>query len=130
MSSLRRHEGYLLVDNRDNPGLPEEVAHAMAPDLPPHFLSGLFEAPTVTCSHCQTVVVLNPDRQRERPFCRKCNHYICDACGIALAQTQECKPWIAVIEEVQEAAVRQQQSGGGIILPADYRPVQEISTNT
>lgn len=118
MGSLRRQEGYFLLDNRDTPGVPDEVARPLAPDLPMGFnrAGRLFEAPTVTCSHCQTVVVINPDRQRERPFCRKCNHYVCDSCGVVLAQTKECKTWKQFIEEYLERQVKQQQNNSSIIL--------------
>ena len=42
---------------------------------------------TMTCSHCKTVVMKNPDRVRERSFCAACNHhYICDPCAAASKQ--------------------------------------------
>ena len=56
-----KRESFLIVDDRLSGG-------------------GLFEAATTTCSHCQRIVVLNPDRTRERGYCRKCVHYICDEC--------------------------------------------------
>lgn len=105
MKSKRRHEGYLLLDNRNNEGLTE--AMTVASGLPTGAGRGVFEAPTITCSHCQTVVVLNPDRQRERPYCRKCDHYICDVCGPVLAQTGVCKTFQQIIDETLEFAVKQ-----------------------
>lgn len=124
MLSKKRHEGYLMIDNRNNEGVPQALIRASNPaaaDLPPSLGVGLFEAPTITCSHCQVIVVLNPLRNRERPFCMKCNHYICDGCGAIMAQTKACKPFREFIEEVQEQAVRaeqlQQAAGGSIILP-------------
>ena len=38
----------------------------------------LKEYPALTCSHCNTVVILNKDRKRDRGYCAKCNAYICD----------------------------------------------------
>ena len=36
------------------------------------------ELPTLTCCHCGRIVVLNPNRQRQRNWCMKCDHYVCD----------------------------------------------------
>ena len=75
-------EGYLLVDHRASPGLPENVARFAGYD-PAHCGEGkLFEAATMTCSHCKVSVVKNPLRTRERSKCSKCGwHYICDICA-------------------------------------------------
>lgn len=41
----------------------------------------IFEADTLTCSHCKTVAVKNTFRIRGRAICQKCGgHYICDVC--------------------------------------------------
>jgi hypothetical protein len=104
MKSKRSHEGYLMVDNR---------AAAVAAGMPHG--AGLFEAPTYTCSHCQTVVIINPARNRERAYCRKCDHYLCDTCGAAAAQTGICRTFKQIIDETQERAVRAQQSGSMIL---------------
>lgn len=88
-NSLRSHEGYLLIDHRAT-------------------LTGqgaLFEAPTYTCSHCGTVVVINPARTRERPYCRKCDHRICDACEQVRVATGECRTLNQIIDDLQDAAV-------------------------
>lgn len=112
MSSLRRHEGYLLIDSRNTPGLTEEIVKGIDADLPAHAGRGMFEAPTYTCSHCCAVVVLNPRRTRERAYCSGCDHYLCDACGAAKAMTG-CKTFRQIIEETQEQAAKQ---AGGLIL--------------
>jgi hypothetical protein len=44
--------------------------------------------PTLTCAHCNTVVLLNPARTRERAHCRRCSSYICDRPGCRA----ECNP--------------------------------------
>lgn len=72
--------GYLFVDHRASPGLTE--AEALWAGYNPRY-SGegrVFEADTLTCRHCKTVVVKNAERTRERGFCRSCMHYICDGC--------------------------------------------------
>lgn len=86
MKSKRSHEGELLLDHRYSPGLTPEEAKG----LPFGAGQGLYEAPTKTCSHCQTVMIINPDRQRERGWCSKCDHYICDNCATILTQTLTC----------------------------------------
>jgi hypothetical protein len=62
------------------------------------------EAATATCSHCHAIVVLNPDRTRERGYCRGCNSYLCDACNAVKAQTLQCRTMDQVIDEVLTAA--------------------------
>ncbi len=83
-----------MVDHRASPGLGT--------------LIGLFEAPTYTCSHCQRVVILNPSRTRERGYCPKCDHYVCDACNLDRVTTGVCKTFKEFVAEVQEAAIKTQ----------------------
>lgn len=82
-----KEHGYLMIDHRASPGLPEEIARKNGLD-PRYCKEGqVFEASTLTCAHCRTVVVKNPFRTRERASCPKCNfHYICDACALAMAR--------------------------------------------
>ena len=83
-NSLKQH-GYLMVDHRASPGLPEDVARKVGYDPKLVGEGKLFEADTLTCSHCKTVVIKNPLRTRERSSCRKCGyHYICDICAAAM----------------------------------------------
>lgn len=58
---VRGGQGFLSIDNRLSDG-------------------ELTELPTLTCCHCNRVVVLNPLRTRERGYCQKCNAYRCDSC--------------------------------------------------
>lgn len=106
MRSQRSKEGWLLLDNRESPGVSDDLLRTVSPGLPPGAGRGLFEAPTITCSHCQTVVVLNPLRTRDRAYCQKCDHYLCDGCGAALAASGVCTPFVQVIEEAQEQAAK------------------------
>jgi hypothetical protein len=98
MTSKRSHEGYLMIDHR-------EVDSALPPGT-----NRLIEVPTYTCSHCQTVVVLNPQRTRERAYCSGCDHYLCDSCGTIKNVTGKCRTFKQIMDEVQENAVRQEQS--------------------
>lgn len=78
--------GYLMVDHRASPGLPEDVARASGYDPKLAGEGKLFEADTMTCSHCKVSVIKNPLRTRDRGHCFSCNHYICDICAIAARQ--------------------------------------------
>jgi hypothetical protein len=109
--SLRRHEGYLLIDNRESPGVPVELAAGAGALCVGK--STLYESATYTCSHCQRIVVMNPTRDRERGFCRKCNHVICDGCTTALQQTMQCIPFAKILDDAQEAAIK----ASSIIIP-------------
>lgn len=108
MPSLRQHAGYLIVDHSESPG----VSPA---DFPRGFPKGTvfvgkghaLEADVQMCAHCQRAVLLNPERQRQRGYCAKCDHYICDAPGCQL----ECRPIAHVLERLQNAAEK-----GGIVL--------------
>lgn len=90
MRTQRSKEGWLLLDNRHAPG-PGDV----------RFL----EAATITCSHCSQVMIRNPERTRERAWCRSCDHYICDPCSVAM-QTGVCVPMAKRLEDGQTAAFR------------------------
>lgn len=70
MNSLYRFDGYLLTDHRAGPGVPELGM--------PH--GRLLEAATFMCWHCGGHIVPNPQRVRERAYCRLCDRYICDEC--------------------------------------------------
>jgi hypothetical protein len=70
--SQRTHEGYLIVDHRNSPGIKCDN-----PDLGE---GKVYEVPTLGCRHCHGVQVINPKRTRERGFCFVCNRYVCDLC--------------------------------------------------
>lgn len=81
--------GYLLIDQR-------------APGIPVFGGSNLFEADTYTCSHCNTVVVMNPLRKRERYKCSGCSHHICDPCSAQRISGSPCKTMNQIADEVRE----------------------------
>lgn len=79
--------GYLMVDHRASPGLPENVARAVGYDPKLCGEGKLYEVDTLTCRHCRTSVVPNIFRTRARASCAKCNgHYICDPCAFKASQ--------------------------------------------
>lgn len=80
--------GYLLVDHTASPGLPG--------------LPKLFEADTLTCFHCKTVQIKNPNRTRERETCPRCFKYICDICAGAYKHNKICRPWNQVVDDVMD----------------------------
>lgn len=102
MKSKRSLEGLLLIDNR----------HAPVPQNPHREFAGagpaaVREMPTLTCSHCQRQMIVQPLRTRERPYCRRCDHYICDDCAlIAKLNGGECEPMTAKLDRLQEEAGR------------------------
>jgi len=80
---MSQREGYLFLDHRASPGLPEDMARRMG-GLPG---SRVIEAATLTCCHCKTVVIKNPFRQRERASCPKCSFdYVCDLCAAKMRE--------------------------------------------
>lgn len=83
-------EGYVMLDNRESPGFTyaEHPAayHAGIPVGPGAF----FEGSTLKCRCCDRIVVLNPDRIRERGHCRECDGFLCDPCAVNLHLTGNC----------------------------------------
>lgn len=84
--SKKSHEGYLLIDHSASPGT-AGVGEGSR-----------FEAATYTCFHCQKIVVIHPRRTRDRGYCGKCDHYVCDGCEDIRVKTGECVPFIKLVE--------------------------------
>jgi hypothetical protein len=103
VKSLKAGSGYLLIDHSDSPGLtPEDVAH-----VPGAIAVGKgikHERDVQQCTHCQRQVVLEPLRTRDRGFCPKCNHYICDGCEAIRAKSGACVPFKQVLDRAQTIA--------------------------
>src|SRR5262249_875543 len=116
--SKRSHEGYLLVDHRAGAGIAQSEVEPGAIAVPG---GAMLESATITCHHCQRIVVLNPNRSRSGGYCRKCDHYICDNCeATRVASGGACKPFKQVIDEALEAATRNQPVPN-LIVPGDPR---------
>lgn len=80
MASLTRKEGYLLIDHRNSPGVPEADAVKCGLD-PVQLRAGkLLEQATLRCEHCAGVYLKNPERTKQRAYCMSCDGYICDSC--------------------------------------------------
>ena len=99
MLSKKSREGYLLIDNRHAPGVSAEQAAASGKQVIGAGALGVFESATITCSHCHSVFPVN--FHRAASYCRKCDHYICDACN-----GKDCKPLNQVLDEMQNLAVK------------------------
>ena len=77
------------------------------------------EFATVTCCHCNTVVILNPLRTRKRGYCAKCDAYICDNPGCGL----ECRSFEKLLDFVQDHNARQEDQGIPVIVLPDLSPL-------
>ena len=103
-----QREGYLLIDHRASPGLPEDIA--LMTGLDPALVKEgkMFEAGTLTCAHCKTTMVKNLFRTRERYNCPKCSHkYICDYCAADMrAPDYDHKPFEKKVDITKELDAR------------------------
>lgn len=104
LKSLREHEGYFMLDHSQTEGISDELI--IAAGLPRGAGKGLFEAPCYTCKHCQRIVVMNPDRTRERAYCRGCDHLICDECAAVKAKTLTCRTFDQIADEILTEAAK------------------------
>lgn len=104
MNSLRNHEGYFLLDHSMSPGITDALA--VASGLPIGVGRQRFEAATYTCSHCERVVVIEPKRTRDRAYCSRCDHLICDGCGAAKAAGEPCYPFKARAYDLIDEAIK------------------------
>lgn len=103
----------LIVTENHNLGLLQiDHRHASAP-MPG--VQDLVEVPTYTCTHCESVVVMNPNRVRPRYTCRGCSHMICDSCGSKREAGAPCRTFAQLIDEFLEKQEKQVESS--IILP-------------
>lgn len=99
MKTQKAKEGYLLIDHRGVIGM-TTIGGKEIPN------NSLIERSTITCSHCQRVVIINPDRLRARHYCPKCDHYICDECESQRVLTGNCITFNEIIERTQELALK------------------------
>lgn len=98
--SKRSLEGYLQIDHRGAEGGVSTADAQASPGMIPVRPGVNFECPTITCSHCQRIVIVNPLRTRERGYCPKCDHYVCDSCEtVRVASGGACRPYKQVIDD-------------------------------
>lgn len=86
------YEGYVCIDHTDSPGFDGKTAE-LGHRLSIHKYTGRgqkFQAATNTCSHCDRVVIRNPDRIRARGHCTNCDRFVCDPCAVAHTIDGEC----------------------------------------
>lgn len=97
--SKRSHEGYLLIDHSNSPGT-EGVPGGKK-----------LECSILTCKHCHRGVVIRPDRTRARPYCPKCDHYICDLCeAIRVKSGGLCNSFDRIADKVMDASAHRKNA--------------------
>jgi hypothetical protein len=70
-------EGYALFDHRASPGLSVGLRRE----------GSVVERKTLTCCHCRTAMLMNPERERARHYCHSCHgRFLCDWCHEATKQ--------------------------------------------
>ena len=111
--SKRSMESYLEIDHRESPGItPEQAARAGLGTM--SVGAGQVMKSAVThCSNCETMVVLNPNRTRERHWCSKCDAYHCDTCALRTKITGVCRPF----KQLLDFWVNQANKSGSLIVP-------------
>jgi hypothetical protein len=122
MASPFKQMGYLMVDHRASPGLPEETARLVGYD--PKFAGEgkVYEVDTLTCSHCKNSVVPNHFRTRPRARCFECDakggHYICDICAFKASQPDYVHtPFEKTIETVIKQELMAMGTPSKLLLP-------------
>ena len=99
MFSKKEREGYVMIDHRNSPGFTCDEAPGAYKAGIPVGAGAFFEGSTNTCSHCTAVVVMNPDRVRQRGYCYNCDHFICDRCATTMKLTGVCYSFSRRIED-------------------------------
>lgn len=101
-----KHEGSLEIWNHGPGVTPEELARVGVDPVLACPQESTKTLGVLGCSHCRGMVILNPDRTRERAYCFKCGQYICDGCAAILHATLVCEPMEKKIEQTLEAAIK------------------------
>ena len=116
MSSKRNHEGYFLLDHSQTEAVPDKIMLSVG--LPAGSGRGRFETATFTCNHCKTVVIKNPKRNKDKPrcYCKTCDHFICDGCGVTMAVTGVCVTFDQLVDQTREAVEKQSAPPSLILL--------------
>lgn len=110
--------GYLLVDHRASPGLPEDIARQAGYDPKLCREGKLYEADTIFCKCCRSHVIKNPFRTRERSRCWICDCYRCDVCDFKASQPDYVHRSLdEVIEQNFKAELTGQGSPPKLLLP-------------
>lgn len=99
-------EGYLELDHRESPGFTPEQCKAARFGHTMPVGSKRFQLKTYTCCGCQRQIIVNPERERARNYCRKCDRYMCDDCSLSFKLTGEHKSFKQIIDEYLEDAAK------------------------
>lgn len=91
--SKKTFEGFICIDHSESPGFTQADRALRGSVLPFAGAGQKFQAATNTCSHCERVVIRNPDRTRPRGHCSKCDRFMCDPCSADFYLTSECRCW-------------------------------------
>ncbi len=105
--SLRNGAGYLQIDHRDSPGISvADVAHI--PGAMAVAGGAVMETDVYQCSHCQRTIALHAPqaRMKDRGYCPKCDHYVCNACEAARAKSGICVPMAQVVDAIGNQLVK------------------------
>lgn len=106
-NSCKSREGYLMIDHRASPGMPVGFYEKAGIDMPSVGEGKMVEMATLTCKHCCNVFIMNPQRTRERAYCFKCNHYICDICeGVSRLADYVHTPFQKKVDDLQDQMAR------------------------
>jgi hypothetical protein len=92
--------GELVIDHRNSPGITPEWAASAGVTGPVVGGGKIFESGLKNCTHCGGDVIMNPMRQRQREWCRSCDAYICDSCGLLRKLGSEHKTARQQIDEI------------------------------
>lgn len=76
--------------------------------------------PTYTCGHCSAIVLMRPDRVRERKNCLQCGRYICEKSEIC---NTVCTPLPDLAKDNCEGPVAQKY---GRYVPAIMKGITSI----
>lgn len=106
MLTKRSQEGVILIDHRNSPGISPEFMRANNLSGPAVEGGKVYESAVVVCKHCGTDVILNPNRSRDREYCRACDGYVCDKCGLLRKLGHPHKPLWQLMTELYERLVR------------------------
>ena len=82
MVSKFSQQGEILIDHSDSPGLTPEWAAANGVTGPIVAGGKKYESGTKMCSHCGSHVLMHPMRSRPREWCRPCDAFLCEPCGL------------------------------------------------
>lgn len=123
MAGKPRREGYLLIDHTFSPGITPEQLHAVGMPGPAVGADKKGEFATLTCGHCCMVLIKNPLRTRDRSHCHKCDSYICDGCGAAMAASGVCISLDKLFDFVQEENSKLEEQGIAVTQLPDLSPL-------